>query len=83
MAMMQQYGVDLIQFGVVMILCSMIGLLTPPVGMSLFAVCSVANVELWPLSRAVAPYLIGILAVTLVMAFVPGIALWLPNLLMP
>ncbi|MCL4167762.1 UNVERIFIED_CONTAM: hypothetical protein GTU68_032087, partial [Idotea baltica] len=47
-----QIGVDPIQFGVIMIMCSMVGLLTPPVGMVLFAVSSIANLTVGRLSRA-------------------------------
>ena len=78
-----QYDIDPVQFGMVVILCSMIGLLTPPVGMSLFAVCTISGVGLWRLSWEVIPYLIGIFAVTLVIAFVPEVSTWLPNLLIP
>lgn len=74
-------GMDYIQFGVIMILASMIGLLTPPVGMSLYAVCSVANIRLSTLSYAVLPYVFGIFVVLLICAFWPGLCLWLPNLI--
>jgi len=74
-------GMDYIQFGIIVVLASMIGLLTPPVGMSLYAVCSVAKVRLGELSKAVLPYVIGIFAVLLICAFWPGLCLWLPNLM--
>lgn len=83
MPLVQQFGIDPVQFGVVMILCSMIGLLTPPVGMCLYAVASIANVPIWRLSRELLPYLAGIFAVLLVIAFVPGVSLWLPAIFMP
>ena len=75
-------GIDLINFGVVMTLLIMIGNLTPPVGMCLFAVDSFAKVGLIALSREIWPYLIVILLITLLIAFVPDIALFLPNFLM-
>jgi C4-dicarboxylate transporter, DctM subunit len=76
------YGLDLINFGVVMTLLIMIGNLTPPVGMCLFAVSSFSKVSVMNLSKETWPYLVGILIVTIVIAFVPEIATWLPNLLM-
>ena len=76
------FGIDLVNFGVVMTLLIMIGNLTPPVGMCLFAVDSFAKVGILPLSRAVLPYLFVIFALTVVIAFVPGIALFLPRLMM-
>ncbi len=77
----KQIGMDLVQFGVVMILASMIGLLTPPVGMSLYAVSSVTNVPLLRLSKGVLPYVIGIFVVLLLCAFWPPLSTWLPGIL--
>ena len=78
----QQYGIDLINFGVVMTLLIMVGNLTPPVGMCLFAVSSFSNVSIGALSREVVPYLIGIFLVTVLIAYVPQISTFLPNLVM-
>ncbi|MDP3177997.1 MAG: TRAP transporter large permease [Spirochaetaceae bacterium] len=77
-----QYGLDLVNFGVVMTLLIMVGNLTPPVGMCLFAVSSFSKVSVMALARECWLYLIGILVVTVLIAFVPGIATFLPNLLM-
>lgn len=76
------FGVDMVNFGVVMTLLIMIGNLTPPVGMCLFAVESFAKVGIWSLAYECLPYLVAILAVTILCAFVPDIALWLPNAVM-
>jgi len=76
------FGIDMVNFGVVMTLLIMIGNLTPPVGMCLFAVESFAKIGLWILAYECMPYLIAILLVTILCAFVPGIALWLPNYVM-
>lgn len=77
-----QLGIDPIQFGVIMILCSMVGLLTPPVGMVLFAVSSIANLSVGRLSRALLPYLAGLFFVLLIVIFIPAVSTWLPDLLM-
>lgn len=71
MPIAQQFGIDLINFGVVMTLLIMVGNLTPPVGMCLFAVSSFSNVNIGVLSREIVPYLIGIFIVTVVIAYVP------------
>ena len=76
------FGIDMVNFGVVMTLLIMIGNLTPPVGMCLFAVESFAKVGIWKLAAESTPYLLAILAVTILCAFVPEIALWLPNYIM-
>ena len=81
MPIVTMLGMDLVQFGVVMILASMIGLLTPPVGMSLYAVSSITDVSVIELSKEVLPYLIGIFLVLLLCAYTP-IATFLPSLLL-
>ncbi|MCS7232663.1 MAG: TRAP transporter large permease [Synergistetes bacterium] len=80
MPLIARYNIDFVHFGVIMILCSMIGLVTPPVGMSLYAVASISGVDIWTLSKELLPYIIGIFIVTLIMALWPGLALFLPNL---
>ncbi|MBS1157009.1 MAG: transporter permease [Proteobacteria bacterium] len=82
MKLCPMYGIDMVNFGVVMTLLIMIGNLTPPVGMCLFAVESFARVGIWKLAAESLPYLLAILAVTILCAFVPEIALWLPNYVM-
>ncbi|MBD3624199.1 MAG: TRAP transporter large permease [Rhodobacteraceae bacterium] len=77
---MNEIGVDPVQFGVIMIMCSMVGLLTPPVGMVLFAVSSIAGMSVGRLSRALLPYLIGLVVVLLAVVAIPEVSTWLPNL---
>jgi C4-dicarboxylate transporter DctM subunit len=77
-----RYGLDLVNFGVVMTLLIMIGNLTPPVGMCLFAVSSFSKVGVMELAKESWPYIVGIFLVTVLIAFVPEIATFLPNLLM-
>jgi len=76
------FSIDPVQFGIVMTLASMIGLLTPPVGMCLYAVSSITGLSIGELTREMWPYLLGIFLVLIAVAFIPGISLWLPNLLM-
>jgi C4-dicarboxylate transporter DctM subunit len=83
MPLIQRFGVDPIQFGVIMILCSMLGLLTPPVGMSLYAVASISNVSVGALSKELWPYLLGIFIVLILITYVPVFSLGIPDLLMP
>lgn len=80
MPIVYQYGIDPVQFGVVNILCSMVGLLTPPVGMCLYTMASISNVGIWDLSRELLPYIIGIFGVTVLCAFSPEVVLWIPNM---
>jgi len=82
MPLVERYAIDPVHFGVIMTLCSMVGLLTPPVGMVLFAVSSISKVSIGSLTQEMWPYLLGIFIVLLIMTFLPGFTLWLPNLLM-
>jgi tripartite ATP-independent transporter DctM subunit len=74
-------GMDPVQFGVIITLCSMVGLLTPPVGMSLYAVSSICDVNIVDLSKGVLPYIVGIFLILLIAAFWPPLSLFIPNLL--
>ena len=77
------YGFDPIHFGVILVFGLVIGLLTPPVGLCLFIGCSVGNVTIEQLTKALLPFLALIVAVYVVFAFWPAASLWLPKLLMP
>jgi len=74
-------GIDPIYFGVVMIINLMIGLLTPPVGSVLYITSSVIGKPVDVVFRGVAPFLIPLIAVLIVVTALPGLVLWLPNLL--
>ncbi|MBI1206596.1 MAG: TRAP transporter large permease subunit [Azospirillum sp.] len=73
-------GVDPIQFGILMVLNLMIGLLTPPVGMVLFILARVANISFEECVRACLPFLVPLLSVLGVVTFWPGFTTWLPAL---
>jgi tripartite ATP-independent transporter DctM subunit len=74
-------GIDPVHFGIVMVLNLMVGLLTPPVGMVLYVLSRVANITFEECVQAVWPFVIPLLAVLMLISFVPQTVLWLPNLL--
>jgi C4-dicarboxylate transporter, DctM subunit len=78
----QRFGIDLINFGVVMTLLIMIGNIHPPVGMCLFAVSSFSHLNIMELTKEIWPYIVGITAVTVILAYAPSISTWLPYLVM-
>ena len=82
MPLIARVGVDPVHFGVLMTLNLMIGLLTPPVGMALYAVSSVSQVPLWPLAWELWPYIIALLGCLALITYIPGLVLWVPNLIM-
>jgi len=75
-------GFDPVHFGVVMIMVLVIGEVTPPFGMVLYVVTRVSGRPFDFVVRASLPWLAVIFAVTLLVAAVPDLALWLPNTLM-
>mgnify|MGYP002626367388 CR=1 FL=1 len=59
----------------------MIGLLTPPVGMCLYATARVADLSLDRMIKAILPFYIPLILALLAITYIPGIVTWLPNLL--
>ena len=82
MPLMAKVGIDPVHFGVVMTLNLMIGLLTPPVGMCLYAVSTISGVGIWPLAKELVPYIIALTICLMIITYVPGLVVWLPNLVM-
>ncbi len=78
---MLQIGVDPVHFGVIIVLNIMIGLVTPPVGLCLYVVSSISNVSLSEITRELWPYLLALIAVLLLITYVPALSLWLPHAL--
>lgn len=73
-------GIAPIQFGLMIILNTGIGLLTPPVGAVLFIGSAVGKVPMEKVVRATIPFYIFMLITLLLVTFVPSISLWLPSL---
>jgi len=74
------FGIDLIHFGIIFCLNMMIGLLTPPVGMSLYLLSSTNNKPFKEIRRAVAPWLIPLFVALLVVTYWEGFVLFIPRL---
>lgn len=72
----QAVGIDLVQFGIVMVVVLTIGLLTPPVGTALFVSSNVTKVPLTRLSIRVLPFIGVMLFVSLIVAYVPETVTW-------
>jgi tripartite ATP-independent transporter DctM subunit len=75
-----QVGYDPIHIGVVMVLNLMIGLLTPPMGVSLFVASDIADVSVSGVVKELGPYYLVMFLVLLIVSFVPALSLWLPGL---
>lgn len=75
-------GIDPIHLGILMVVNMQIGLVTPPVGLNLFVTAGVAKMSLEDTVKASLPWLGVLLAVLMLITFVPWISLVLPNLLL-
>jgi TRAP-type transport system large permease protein len=67
------YGIDPVQFGVMMSLTLILGLLTPPVGAGLYIAAAISGVAITRLSRLIAPYIAASILVILVVILVPWV----------
>jgi TRAP-type C4-dicarboxylate transport system permease large subunit len=74
------YGINPVQFGVVMVLNLILGTIHPPIGVVLFVVTRIADVSFETMSRAILPWLIPLVAVLLAITVWPPLTLWLPSL---
>lgn len=76
----QALGIDLVHFGVLIVVNSMIGLITPPYGILLFVINAVTGIPLKEIISEVWAFLGVLILALLTMIFVPEIVLWLPRL---
>ena len=72
-------GIDLVHFGVVVVVNIMIGLLTPPYGLLLFVLASMTKQPLWAIVREAGPFILAAIAVLAFITTVPEAVLWLPR----
>jgi tripartite ATP-independent transporter DctM subunit len=76
-----QLGIDPVHLGIIVILNLMIGLLTPPIGMVLYVLSKVSAISFERCAKATMPFLVPLIAVLLLLTYVPSITLFLPELL--
>ena len=72
-------GIDMVHFGIVVVVNIMLGLITPPYGLLLFIMTNIAGVPLRHIVRDVMPFLLAMIAALILVTFVPEISLWLPR----
>ena len=74
-------GIDPVHFGVVVVVNSMIGLITPPYGLLLFIVAGITNQPIGRVVRDLVPFIFALIAALMVITFVPDFVLFIPRLL--
>ena len=79
--LVESVGIDIIHFGVVIVLTLMIGLVTPPVGIVLYLSASLANCSFEEVVRESWIFLFALFLVLAICIFIPDLVLWLPRYL--
>jgi tripartite ATP-independent transporter DctM subunit len=75
----KSFGIDPVHFGIVMLLNLGIGLLTPPVGTTLFVGCAIGKVSVDDIMREIWPFYYVMFAVLMIVTYIPAVSLWLPH----
>jgi len=76
-------GIDPVHFGVIMILNLGIGLITPPVGSTLFIGSAIAGIPMEKVAKSMLPFFVVMVVTLLIITYIPVVVMGLPNLLMP
>ena len=76
-----KFGIDPVHFGMILLVNSGIGLITPPVGPTLFVGCAIGKVTMEEVSRELWPFYAAMCTALLIVTYVPALSLWLPHLL--
>jgi tripartite ATP-independent transporter DctM subunit len=77
---MKTFGVDPVHFGMIMIVNLAIGLITPPVGPTLFVGCAIGQVSMEEVSRELWPFYAAMCTALLIITYVPALSLWIPGM---
>jgi len=78
---MKKLGVDLVYFGVIMVITCAIGLLTPPVGLAMYSICSIMDCSIGEYMKESWPFLIAVVLVIFLCMLFPSIVTFIPNLI--
>jgi len=76
-----KYGMDPVQFGMVMLINCALGLNTPPVGTTQFVGCAIGGISVGQVMRTILPFYSALIAALLLVTYIPGFSMWLPRLL--
>jgi len=75
-----KFGMDPVQFGMLMLINCALGLNTPPVGTTQFVGCAIGGVSVGQVMRTIWPFYGALIAAMLLITYVPSFSLWLPSL---
>jgi tripartite ATP-independent transporter DctM subunit len=75
------YGMDPVQFGMVMLINCALGLNTPPVGTTQFVGCAIGGISVGEVMKTILPFYAALIAALFLVTYVPAFSMWLPHLL--
>ncbi|MBZ9558509.1 MULTISPECIES: TRAP transporter large permease subunit [unclassified Modicisalibacter] len=78
--MLQNAGIDLLWFGIYVVIIIEMAQITPPVGFNLFVLQSITGRDIWQVTRAAIPFFLLLCLVAFIIALFPGIVTWLPSM---
>ncbi len=76
----QSYGLDPVYFGVMLVFNLCVGLVTPPVGTVLYVGCGLSKLSMQQLTKPLTPFILAMIAVLMLISYVPGLILLIPNM---
>ncbi|SFG09885.1 C4-dicarboxylate transporter, DctM subunit [Desulfotomaculum arcticum] len=76
-----QLGIDPVALGLIIIVNTSVGMITPPMAVNIFVASTISNVSIEKISKKIIPFFIVEVVVLLIMTYFSGILMWLPNLL--
>jgi tripartite ATP-independent transporter DctM subunit len=79
--LVSEVGVDPVHFGIIFMLVVVLGLVTPPVGVSMYTVCSVLDCPVEDYLKECMPFILAIVLVDIILIFFPDIVVFIPNLI--
>jgi tripartite ATP-independent transporter DctM subunit len=77
-----KYGMDPVQFGIVILVNCALGLNTPPVGTTQFIGCAIGGISVGEVMRTILPFYAALIAALFAVTYVPAFSLWLPKMLL-
>jgi TRAP-type C4-dicarboxylate transport system permease large subunit len=79
--LVSEVGVDPVHFGIIFMLVVVLGLVTPPVGVSMYTVCSILDCPVEDYLKECMPFILAIVVVDIILIFFPDVVLFVPNLI--
>jgi C4-dicarboxylate transporter DctM subunit len=76
---LESLGIDPVHFGIVLVVNMEIAFLTPPIGLNLFVLSSIARAPMSETIRGVSPFIVLMLVFLLIVILFPELSLWLPD----